>query len=83
LGDCQYTGDIAAGRTFVPDKPRLVLDRGNPHHLFHRGLATRTGNGASLLRQVGHERIPSKLLKRNARRASLVAGNFRAKKHRE
>ena len=37
---------LACCNRFVSDKPRPVLGRGNPDHLFHRGLATRTGNGA-------------------------------------
>jgi hypothetical protein len=73
LGWDKYTGDVAAGRAFIPDKPRLVLERGNPDHFIHRGLATRTSNGASLLRQVGHERIPSNATGDNAVQSSLVA----------
>jgi hypothetical protein len=83
LGRRQYTGDVAAGRAFVPVKPRLVLDRGNPDHLVHRSLATRTGNGALLLRQVRprmhfQQRIRhfQQRIRRNARRFHWLRGTF-------
>jgi hypothetical protein len=52
------TRDVAAGRALIPDKPRLVLERSNPHHFFHRGLAAGARKGAPLLRQIRHDAFP-------------------------
>jgi hypothetical protein len=41
LGGNQDTGDVAAGRAFIRDQSRIALDRGDPQHLLHRGLAAR------------------------------------------
>jgi hypothetical protein len=37
----QDTGDVTAGRAFISDQSGVVLDRGDPHHVLHRGLAAR------------------------------------------
>jgi hypothetical protein len=37
----QDTGDVTAGRAFIRDQSGVVLDRGDPHHVLHRGLAAR------------------------------------------
>jgi hypothetical protein len=58
--------DVAAGRAFICDKSGLALDRGNRHHLFHRGLTTRARKGASPLRQIGHDTFQQMLTTINA-----------------
>jgi Collagen triple helix repeat (20 copies) len=73
FGRDKYTGDVAAGWAFIPDKPGFVLESINPDHFLHRALATRTNNGALLLRQVVHDGIPSNGTKSNAAQSSLVA----------
>jgi hypothetical protein len=55
----QDTGDITAGRAFISDQSGVVLDRGDPRHVLHRGLAARAPWGAFSFFQAGHERIPS------------------------
>jgi hypothetical protein len=52
----QDTLDVAAGAAFIRNQTRIVLDRGDPHHLVHRGLASRAHQGAFSFRQLGHER---------------------------
>jgi hypothetical protein len=57
LGGNQDTGDVAAGRAFECDQSWIALDRGDPHHVLHRGLAAWARQGAFSFRQIGHERI--------------------------
>ena len=54
-GRQEYACHVKAGRTFVGDKPRLLLEGRNPCHLMHRGLATRTRFYFSYGLKVRHE----------------------------
>jgi hypothetical protein len=45
----QVTGDAAAGWALIGDQAGLGLGRGNPQHLFHRGLAAGARLGAGSL----------------------------------
>jgi hypothetical protein len=55
----QDTGDVAAGRAFIGDQSRVVLDRGDPYHLLHRGLAARARQDAFSCFPTRTRRIPS------------------------
>ena len=57
IGFRKNTGDIATGWALIGYEPRLVSDRANSHHLVHRNFATRARNGASPLRQIGHDAV--------------------------
>ena len=57
-GGGENARDVAAGWTFIGDEARLGLDRVDPKHLFHSGLAARARWGALSFFQLGHERIP-------------------------
>jgi hypothetical protein len=54
----KYAGHVATARALIGDQPRLIGDRGNLHHLVHRGPASRTSHGAGFFRSVGHATHP-------------------------
>lgn len=55
IGPSWHTGYIAARRALIPDQSRLVFAGLSSDHLYHLGVAARTGSPAARRRRTRHD----------------------------
>ena len=69
----KHAGHVAAGWALISDQPRLVLQRLDPDHLVHRGLAAWARYTISSFRKVRHANDP---LRRGSRASTSVNASW-------
>jgi hypothetical protein len=62
--------------THISDQPGVLLQRPDPDHLVHRGLASRARHAASFLRNVRHDKRPLDRVRRLLDERQRVLGWF-------